>query len=504
MKKTLVIAILITIFITFAAAVKAQKKVEMRASWIATVSNIDWPSGGNYDTERQQQEMINILDSLALLNINTIYFQVRPTADAFYYSDFEPWSKYLTGEQNKEPNPFYDPLSFVIKEAHARFIDVHVWLNPYRVLTSTDTTELYREHLFYRRRDMFVEYGGKYYFNPGLEETREYLCDVVTDIVSRYNIEGVHFDDYFYPYKIEGEIFPDYETFMDDPKGFDNIEDWRRNNVNLVIQELNKEIKSTKPYVEFGISPFGVWRNKEDDPSGSDSRAGQTNYDDLYADIKLWLEEGWIDYVVPQLYWEIGKEVADYTKLAKWWNDHSYGKNLYIGLGAHKLGGNAAPAWKKPNELCRQLEENRRFGNISGVVYFANKALMRNSQGIADSLIMNHYKYPAIPPTVFPAAKAPMQPMNMRVEMMGNRPYLFWDDVKKKAGEEVSYYIIYMFPELSDMDINNPKYIYAKSRDVCLDLSELRKEKKSAVFVVTSVNRYHKESPGKEYLQYYF
>jgi len=306
------------IFTTLFSTLLAQpKKREMRAVWIATVANIDWPSQRNLTPKAQREEMRKILDELAKNNINAIVLQIRPTADAFYTSTLEPWSHWLTGKQGVRPAEFYDPLQFVIEEAHKRCIEVHVWLNPYRVTNSDNLDILSKNHLYYKNKELFLKYGGKYYFDPGLDETREFLNRVVEDVVERYDIDAVHFDDYFYPYRVKNEEFPDDKSFKNNPRGFapNQKDDWRRNNVNLVIAELQHTIKSIKPWVEFGVSPFGVWRNDSVDPRGSATRAGVQNYDDLYADILKWLKEGTIDYVVPQLYWEIGKKVADYEIL---------------------------------------------------------------------------------------------------------------------------------------------------------------------------------------------
>ncbi len=498
MKKLLSVIFVVAISV----ALIAQKKVEMRAAWIATVANIDWPSAYNYNSNKQMAEMIAILDSLASLNINVVYFQIRPSSDTFYYSDFEPWSRYLTGMQNREPKPYYDPLAFVINEAHKRFIDVHVWINPYRVLNSDRLSDLHPNHLYYRRPDMFVKYAGKYYFNPGLDETRSYLCDVVRDVVRRYDIDGVHFDDYFYPYKVKDEMFPDHSVFMENPRGFDCIEDWRRNNVDMVIEELGQTIKEEKSWVEFGISPFGVWRNKVDDASGSNTNAGVRNYDDLYANVLLWLEEGWIDYVVPQLYWEIGKETADYAVLIDWWSKNTSGKNLYIGLTSSKLNSSESDAWQQPNELYRQIKLNDKYDEVKGEAFFSTSTFLQNRQGLCDSLTQNDYALPAIPPSVSMDAHPNSSPINLRIEQMGKRPYLYWEEIDAVKAKQVSYYLVYVFDNMSTMDLNNPKFIYKRTKDNCIDLSGLVEEKSSCIFVVTSVNRYHKESVVKTFLQY--
>lgn len=366
-----------------------------RGAWIATVANIDWPSQSAIgNPELQQQEMIALLDKAAELHLNFIVFQIRPTADALYLSEIEPSSHWLTGTQGAPIG--YDPLAFTIDEAHKRGIGVHVWLNPYRVTNNFPLSQLAPDHLYHQHPEYFVKYGKNYYFNPGLDETRAHLRRVVADIVTRYDVQAIHFDDYFYPYRVAGEEFPDAETFAAYPRGFTDINDWRRNNVNLIIAELSQTIRSIKPWVEFGISPFGVWRNASTDPErGSATQAGVQNYDDLYADILLWMERGWIDYVAPQLYWEIGKTVADYEVLAHWWaveTLRAHPCKLYIGMAPYRLTNStknlkgSALAWARPNEICRQLRLNQTIEGIDGFIMYHLGSLMTNPQNICDSL----------------------------------------------------------------------------------------------------------------------
>ena len=339
--------ILVLCLLSFSVAVFSQ--INFRGAWIATVANIDWPSKEAVGNDSlQKAEMSFLLDSLESIGINAIIFQVRPTADALYHSEFEPTSHWLTGKQSFSNDQrlttndqlTYDPLSFVIDEAKKRGIEVHVWLNPYRVnLATMDTSILCDEHIWRQHPEWFWEYNKQWYFDPGLDVTREWICTIVQDIVTRYDIQAIHMDDYFYPYPVGGKPLPDTDTFLQYQRGFDNIEDWRRNNVNMAIQEISEVIHECGDSVEFGISPFGVWRNASVDSTGSATTAGITNYDDLYADIRLWIQKGWIDYVLPQLYWEIGKKAADYEILAHWWANEVRGTNckLYIGMAPYRL-----------------------------------------------------------------------------------------------------------------------------------------------------------------------
>ena len=373
-------------------ALSLHAEVSFRGAWIATVANIDWPSAeavGN--TGKQQAEMIFLLDSLESIGINAIIFQVRPTADALYYSELEPVSHWLTGSQGSwgEQTP-WDPLDWTIEEAHKRGMEVHVWLNPYRVnLAKTDTSVICAEHIFRRHPEWFWCYAKQWYFDPGLDVTREWICTIVQDIVQNYDIQAIHMDDYFYPYPVGKQELPDSLTFATHPRGFENIRDWRRNNVNMVIQDISRTIKECKPEVKFGISPFGVWRNASVDSTGSATTAGITNYDDLYADIRLWIREGWIDYVLPQLYWEIGKKAADYEVLAHWWANEVRGTNckLYIGMAPYRLeGASAKSPWGQGNEIKRQMELNRSIPEITGECFYSTRPLLRNPRHVCDSI----------------------------------------------------------------------------------------------------------------------
>ena len=375
-----------------------------RGAWIATVANIDWPTPEAVGNDSlQQAEMTWILDSLERIGINAIIFQVRPTADALYKSAYEPTSHWLTGKQGDTLT--YDPLEWTIAQAHARLMEVHVWLNPYRVnLSKTDTSTLCADHVWRKHPEWFWEYNKQWYFDPGLDVTREWICTIVQDIVTRYDIQAIHMDDYFYPYPAGGKPLPDTKTFAAHPRGFTDIRDWRRNNVNLAIQDISRTIHECKPRVQFGISPFGVWRNAAVDSTGSATTAGITNYDDLYADIRLWIREGWIDYVLPQLYWEIGKKAADYEILAHWWaNEIKQAKKLnpdntcrlYIGMAPYRLE-NASPkakanAWNTGNEIGRQMRLNRTIPEITGECFYSTRPLLRNPRHVCDT-ISDFYK----------------------------------------------------------------------------------------------------------------
>ena len=319
------------------SATQAQKapQYEFRGVWIATVENIDWPSKKGLPSSQQKEEFIRILDMHRRNGMNAVVMQIRPVTDAFYPSQYEPWSEYLTGQQGVPPSPYYDPLAFMIEETHKRGMEFHAWLNPYRAVFNVNKSSISPTHITRLFPKWFVTYGSTKYFDPGVPEAREHVTRVIKDILERYDLDAIHFDDYFYPYRIPGKEFPDNVSFVKYGNGMSR-DDWRRSNVDSIIKMLHTTIRAINPRVKFGISPFGVWRNSNKDVMGSNTTAGQTNYDDLYADILLWLRNGWIDYVAPQLYWEIGHKVVDYNILLNWWASHTYGRQLFIGHGIYR------------------------------------------------------------------------------------------------------------------------------------------------------------------------
>jgi len=379
---------------------------EFRGVWIATVDNLDWPPKGMVNADSQKVEYIRQLDMHKLNGMNAVVVQVRPAADAFFPSQYEPWSQWLTGVQGQPPSPYYDPLQFMIEEAHKRGFEFHAWCNPYRADFRIGASSIAPSHITKIHPDWFLSYGDTKYFDPGSKEVQQYVTTVIADMVNRYDVDAVHMDDYFYPYRISGKEFPDLVNYLKYGNGM-NKDDWRRSNVDSVIFMLSRAIKNIKPYCKFGISPFGVWRNQDKDPEGSATRAGQTNYDDLYADILLWLKKGWIDYVAPQLYWEFGHSAAPYEVLLDWWSKHTYGKQCYIGLGIYRAGSNAI--WKDPTLIPRQIDALRNTPNIQGAIFFSSKSFNRDPNGWNDSLQNHYYNTPALIP---PMDWLPKKPIN--------------------------------------------------------------------------------------------
>lgn len=436
------------------AACFAQPKYEFRAAWIATVDNIDWPSRGNYNSDSQKAEYIRLLDMHQRNGLNAVIVQIRPATDAFYPSPYEPWSEWLTGKQGRPPVPYYDPLQFMIEETHKRGMEFHAWCNPYRAEFQIGKSSISPTHITKIHPEWFLAYGGKRYFDPGNKEAQEFVVKVIRDIVSRYDVDALHFDDYFYPYRIQGKEFPDSETYARYGAGIDK-NDWRRSNVDSIIAKLNRGIKQEKPHCKFGISPFGVWRNKDTDSIGSDTKAGQTNYDDLYADILLWLREGYIDYVVPQLYWEHGHRAAPYEVLVEWWSRHSYGKHCYVGLGIYKAGTNAR--WRDRDILPLQIKDSRKYASIQGQVYFSSKSFITNPNGWSDSLRQNYYKHPALlPPMLWIDSIKPIPPVITSIHSNVNNgtQQLNIQAVNIDKGKKIRKFALYVFASLKNTDIS--------------------------------------------------
>ncbi|WP_336514900.1 glycoside hydrolase family 10 protein [Pollutibacter soli] len=472
------------------AIAQASPKREFRAVWIATVDNIDWPSKKGLSSAQQQQEFIRQLDLHEANGINAIIMQIRPAADAFFPSKIEPWSEWLTGTQGKAPSPYYDPLKFIIDEVHKRGMEFHAWCNPYRAVFSNNTSSLTANHITKRKPEWFINYGGQRFFDPGNKDVQLYVNQVVEDIVQRYDIDAIHFDDYFYPYRIPGKHFNDQKSFAKYGKGL-SLEDWRRSNVDSVIRKLNATIKKVKPYCRFGISPFGVWRNIDRDSLGSATRAGQTNYDDLYADILLWLRNDWIDYVAPQLYWEFGHSAAAYEVLLKWWNDHSYGKDCYIGLGVYKA--NKLKAWRDPAVIPMQIKELRTMPNVHGMIFFSSTSFYGNPLGWNDSLRNNYFHYPAL----IGARRNPMIALPPVPEVShitsGSTKISFRVSTAAADTGNVRLVAVYSVPEQSN-DTSGSKliavypFVQLRLIEINADSSQYQK------FYVTFLNRLNEES----------
>ncbi|SNS18504.1 Uncharacterized lipoprotein YddW, UPF0748 family [Anaerovirgula multivorans] len=378
--------------------VEEVKQGEFRATWISTVYNLDWPSKKGLTKEQQQEEFTTLLDQLQEAGLNAVIVQVKPTADSFYPSKYGPWSEYLTGVQGE--NPGYDPLAFMIEEAHQRNMEFHAWFNPYRVSVKDDINSLAPNHPAKNNPSWVVSYREQLYYNPGIPEVRAFVKDSIMEVVRNYPIDGVHLDDYFYPYPVKDLDFPDdalYKISKRHP--METKEEWRRSNINEFIEDLYNSIKNEKRQVKFGVSPFAVWRNQDIDPLGSATRAGVTSYDSLYADTKLWVEEGWLDYIAPQIYWYFGYAPAPYEVVLNWWAELTQDKDihLYVGQAAYKAQPEESP-WGNPYEILNQIDYNRNIGSAEGSIFFRAKSIVNNPLNLKQNLKSTVYKEPALTP----------------------------------------------------------------------------------------------------------
>ncbi|MFJ9541480.1 glycoside hydrolase family 10 protein [Streptomyces sp. NPDC101225] len=382
-----------------AAPRRRDAAAEMRGMWVATVANRDWPSRPGLTPAEQRAELAGLLDLAVRNRLNAVMFQVRPAADALWPSPYEPWSAFLTGTQGRDPG--WNPLETAVREAHDRGLELHAWFNPYRVATHTDLTRLAPTHPARLRPDWVVPYGGKLYYNPGLPEVRAFVQDAMLDAVRKYPVDAVHFDDYFYPYPVAGQVFDDDAAYDSHGGGFSGKAAWRRDNVDRLVLEMAARIRRTRPGTRFGVSPFAVWRNAATDPLGSDTRAGVQTYDDLHADTRRWVREHWIDYICPQVYWNIGFAAADYATLVPWWAEvaRGTGTRLYVGEALYRAGDPAqGAAWQDPAELSRHLALARRHPQVRGHVYFAARDVAADRAGAMARVVADHYRRPARPP----------------------------------------------------------------------------------------------------------
>ncbi len=410
---------------------QAQDRVhsEFRGVWIATVANIDWPESGDLDRDSQKQDFREMLDYYQQLNFNTVIVQIRTAGDAFYPTELAPWSRFLTGlEGNAGSWEGEDPLKFMIDETHKRGMDFHAWLNPYRATFDGNTRVLSKQHVYHQHPEWMIQYGPKHYINPGIPEARAHIVAIVGDVVERYEVDGIHFDDYFYPYKIDDKEFNDRNAFVRyGVQEFSDRDDWRRNNVDLLVKETYELVKSLKPWVQFGISPFGVWRNQDMHPLGSDTNAKQTNYDDLYADPLSWAKNRWVDYLIPQLYWSMDFEPAAYRILAEWWDENVEGVDIYTGIGAYKYQNNFDRAWNSVYEIPRQIELNRKLKNINGSAFFSAKSLMEKPR-LAHVLRRDCFDRSVLPKMEEIQSKTLPKPVAKKVRTKNNMLFIELED----------------------------------------------------------------------------
>lgn len=450
---------LITLFFIFTTSFSQTEypKHEFRAAWIQVVNG----QFKGLPTKSIQASLIAQLNSLQKAHFNAIIFQVRPEADALYNSKIEPWSRYLTGVQGQAPDPYWDPMQFMIDECHKRGMEFHAWINPYRTKTNINN-QLATSHIYNNHPEWFITYGDKLFFDPALPESRNFIVSVITDIVSRYDIDGIHMDDYFYPYPSQGEQFNDDKSFARYGGGFKNRSDWRRSNVDLLIRKIHETIRAVKPWVKFGVSPFGIYRNQTSDPLGSNT-SGLQNYDDLYADVLMWAQKGWIDYNIPQIYWEIGHPKADYDTLVRWWAKNNGNRPLFIGQSVTNTISHTDPQNPAINQLYRKMKLERSFQTIQGCCQWPASEVVNNNGNYRDSLVNHYFKYPSLIPAFDFIDNTPPKKVSKVKAIWNPDGYiLFWTEPKAKTEmDKAKLYVIYRFEKGENIDTSNAAHIVA-------------------------------------------
>ena len=469
--------------------VAAQPKREMRGAWIQCVNGQFQGMG----TQAMQQTLTYQLNELQRDGVNTIIFQVRAECDALYKSNIEPWSRFLTGQQGRAPQPYWDPLQWMIAQCHARGMELHAWINPYRARTKS-TTVLASNHIKNRKPQNCFEYDGLTILNPGIPENRNYICEVARDIVTRYDVDGIHMDDYFYPYPAAGQAIPDDAQYRQYNNGIRNRGDWRRYNVNLFIEQFYKTVHKAKPWVKVGISPFGIYRNSRSSSIGSNTN-GLQNYDDLYADILLWVNNGWLDYCVPQIYWEIGNKAADYDTLIRWWNKYAGGRPLVIGEDVERTVKYTDPQNPSQHQLPAKMRLHQQMPNVKGTVLWYAKAAVDNVGNYASTLRDYYWRRPALQPDMSFIDKKTTNKVRGLKRVWTNEGYvLFWTAPKGKNWQTTAIrYVVYQFAKGEKVDINDASKIVAITSNTFWKLP-YKDGKAKYTYAVTALNRLQNES----------
>lgn len=424
---------------------------EMRGIWVATVGNIDWPTSPNQSVDQLKKETDKIIQNVKNWGLNTIFLQVRPSSDAIYKSQIEPLSPYICSRPELEAQyGDFDALSYWIDQCHKNGIELHAWINPFRVTQSAEY-QVPNNHLKNTHPEWLISYGGKLYLDPGIPQARQYVLSVVEDIVDRYDVDGIHFDDYFYPYPVGKEVFGDSISYkMYNDKGL-SVANWRRDNVTTVISDVYKAIKGKKSWVMFGVSPFGVWRNASDDERGSQTKAGITNYDILFADVCDWVEKGAVDYLVPQIYWEAGNAAADFDVLTEWWSKVATDNTkIFVGHAVFKVNASKGKLWGKRYEIEDQIKKVRKKKELGGSIFFSYRQFLRNINGLQDKMTEELFKYKSLPN--FDETNSIKKEVQIKsLEKKGKS--LRWELSDKSDTANVRYYVVYKKKKEEEKDV---------------------------------------------------
>ncbi len=492
MKKLLALA-LVALALTAAAQTQRLPKREFRGAWIQAVNG----QFQGMSRDEMQANLTRQLDALKRCGTNVVIFQVRVEADALYKSPYEPWSRFLTGRQGQAPSPAWDPLEWMVGQCHRRGMELHAWINPYRAKTK-GTTELAASHPFFDKPENFFEYDGLYLFDPGIPANRDYICAIAKDIVSRYDIDGFHIDDYFYPYPVAGKKIPDDDTFAQYNNGYTDKADWRRYNVDLLVEALHKTVHDTKPWVKFGVAPFGIYHNAGQDNIPGSATRGLQNYDDLYADVLLWEDKGWVDYIVPQLYWEIGHKAADYDTLIRWWSRYGAQRPLVIGQDVERTVKAADLNDAQKNQMPAKFRLQRTLPGIVGSCLWYSAAVVANTGNYATALEKTYQPYPALQPEMpFITTDAPGKVRGLKVRWMPDGLYLFWAAPKGKDWPtQATQYAVYRFNPGERQDTDNPAKLVTITKNTALKLPYANGKTKYT-YVVTPLNRIQNEGKKK-------
>ncbi len=472
---------------TMAADLQPQSstpKREFRGAWIQAV-NGQWQG---LSRDAMQTELRRELDILQQAGINAILFQVRVEGDALYASNIEPWSRYLTGQQGTPPNPYWDPLEWMVQQCHARNMEIHAWINPYRAKTK-GTTALANTHQYIQHPERFFSYDGLLLFDPGLPENRSYICHVASDIVRRYDVDGLHIDDYFYPYPVSGVPIPDDASYAAYGRGLSRG-DWRRENVNLFIHQLHDSIRAQKPWVKFGVSPFGIYRNNRSWEMGS-ATSGLQNYDDLYADVLEWVRRGWVDYNIPQLYWEIGNKAADYETLVRWWSHYAGERPLIIGQDMERT--------VRFGQMARKYDLQRSLPGIVGSCQWYARAVADDTKGYTSELRNRYHATPALQPSMpWIDKKTPSRVRKLKAIWTSDGYMLFWTAPKaRREIDRARQFVVYRFADGQKVDLSDARNIVAITSDTHL-LLPYNDGKQRFTYVVTALDRLHNESRARK------
>lgn len=489
-----ILSLVISIFFIFSAKAENPKR-EFRGAWLHVIGQSQWQ---NKTPAKQREYIVQQFDLLQDAGCNAVIFQVRPTADALYKSRYEPWSAWLTGKRGKAPSEDWDPLEFAVSEAHRRGMELHAWLNPYRV-TSNAKDILPENHDSKLHPERYVHFNGQTFFDPAYQENRDFICLVIEDIVKRYDVDAIHIDDYFYPYPANGQKFNADDASYAKFGGGKNRNDWRRENVDKLIEQISRTIRSTKSWVRFGVSPFGIWRNKSSDPEGSNS-SGLQNYDDLFADPLLWARKGWIDYLAPQLYWSLDLKAAPSRHLARWWNDHANGVDIYIGQDIKRTMDTADPGNNSADELDTKIKLSRSLDNVKGNVWWHGYWLTDNYHGVANRLKADYQSTLALAPAYGDLSRKPASPKGLKFVRENGRLLLAWDAEEHgrsmKDTDAVKYVIYEFLPDEDTANLEVAETIIAITPSHRLVLAEKGGEAdlKGNTYVVTAIDRMNRES----------